>query len=675
MAYGRLDVFWPDGLFKTYLLEADNISVGRAATSAIALDSDTISRYHLSITRRGDEVFITDLESSSGTFVDGMRLQQNTPHRLLGGEEILIGELLLIYHDVDESPTRPVPVPEEVTRRIELKDGRFAIDIEGPEIAISPGAHTSARVKISNLSDQPERFSIAVEGIPREWLRIDRPEIDIAAGRSGEAVISIKPVRRSDSKPGIYTLRVTVQLKSDPDAAATTSVPVTILPFSSLGADLETPRLYRGQAFRLGLHNRGSAPLSLQIMGHDPEGSGLRFAIVPPQVAVAPGQRIAIAGRVQPRRQSVFGDARLYPFDVRIRSSDASGFLIGLRGQLVEQPPLPRWTAYVLLGLSLMTTAIIFFGLLLLLRPAPPPAIDSFNAGSTRVAQGTPIELTWSLRDANDLRLLVDGREIAVLDPTTTSAQLNTGNYTGTIDVRLLASNGSGQAEASTRIEIYQPLAIEYFTINPQPLMRYVVQPVTISWSASSAAITQLNGIEALSTTPIDPVYGPAATIMVLGHVRDEPVTLELFAQSADGASIRQAQTIETIDPLCLTLSEVRLHDGPSTANQVISTVQANTTLVATARDLGGGWLRLRLPAGTFGWGEREAFLCAPEFNPDDLIIDASAPTPPPSPTPSATAPPTTTPLITTTPAPATLPPPTATAPLARPTATPFGAG
>ena len=30
MAYGRLDVFWPDGLFKTYLLTDSTISIGRS---------------------------------------------------------------------------------------------------------------------------------------------------------------------------------------------------------------------------------------------------------------------------------------------------------------------------------------------------------------------------------------------------------------------------------------------------------------------------------------------------------------------------------------------------------------------------------------------------------------------------------------------------------------------
>ena len=56
MAYGRLDVFWPDGLFKTYLLTDPTISIGRSPGNSIPLETDTLSRYHASLTHKDGEV-------------------------------------------------------------------------------------------------------------------------------------------------------------------------------------------------------------------------------------------------------------------------------------------------------------------------------------------------------------------------------------------------------------------------------------------------------------------------------------------------------------------------------------------------------------------------------------------------------------------------------------------
>ena len=120
MAYGRLEVFWPDGQFKTYALTEPSISVGRSSGNTIALDSNTLSRYHINIRNQDGEVTVTDLDSANGTFVDSTKLKRDEAHVLYGGEEIQIGELRLIYYFLDETPTRPITVPEAATQRIEL---------------------------------------------------------------------------------------------------------------------------------------------------------------------------------------------------------------------------------------------------------------------------------------------------------------------------------------------------------------------------------------------------------------------------------------------------------------------------------------------------------------------------------------------------------------------------
>ena len=87
MAYGRLDVFWPDGQFQTFPLAEPTVSVGRSSGNTISLDSDNISRYHFNLTHKDGQTYITDLGSANGTFLNGgIRLKPGKPHALRSGE-------------------------------------------------------------------------------------------------------------------------------------------------------------------------------------------------------------------------------------------------------------------------------------------------------------------------------------------------------------------------------------------------------------------------------------------------------------------------------------------------------------------------------------------------------------------------------------------------------------
>lgn len=53
-----------------------------------------VSRVHAEIAVRADGVFVTDLGSTNGTWVNGVRLAPNTPHRLRHGDLLALGKLV-----------------------------------------------------------------------------------------------------------------------------------------------------------------------------------------------------------------------------------------------------------------------------------------------------------------------------------------------------------------------------------------------------------------------------------------------------------------------------------------------------------------------------------------------------------------------------------------------------
>lgn len=648
MAYGQLDVFFPDGVMTSYTLTEDNISIGRSAGNSIALETDTISRYHLSITHTADGVFVTDLESQNGTFIDGARLKQNEPYPLHGGAEILIGELILIYNEADASPTRPIVVPEE-TQQAARVDATFRIELEQPDIAVPPGAHTSARLTITNLLEVPQKLAISAAGLPADWLRVSPPQVEVSPEASITVVISVKPLRRAESRPGDYRLDVSVLPRdADPEAAEaarlTVTTPIRILAFSGFGYVLEPRHVRPGDPFRLHMHNQGNAPLPIALGFHaasteegppNAKNSVLQVAFSQPALTFAPGQRVTVTGTARPTSTPLFGDPYTLTVDLTARSGDAAGFTLAQRVHLSVKPPLPRWALYavasgVVMGVLALVLAVIAF-----VSAPVTPVIESFTAREGRITQGTPIALDWEVRGAQSVGLRAAGIPAGdMIDPAAGYAQISTENISGVITVELQAINGDRIVQAETVVEVVVPLAITGFTVEPSPLVRYVAQVVTLRWSAVGAVRTAISGLEQITTAPVNASYGAAGELTFNTIPAQAAYTLTLSAANSAGELISVPFTITTLDPECTADRELTLHAGPDAGGQVISTAPAGTRVVVDARDIGGGWLRV---AGGRGWGERDAFACDATFNPDDLLQALAVPTVVPSPAATAT--------------------------------------
>jgi pSer/pThr/pTyr-binding forkhead associated (FHA) protein len=68
--------------------------IGRAPGCQLRPDSDRVSRHHAEIDMEGERVFLRDLCSRNGTYLNGERIHRPTP--LGDGDRIGIGPLLLV---------------------------------------------------------------------------------------------------------------------------------------------------------------------------------------------------------------------------------------------------------------------------------------------------------------------------------------------------------------------------------------------------------------------------------------------------------------------------------------------------------------------------------------------------------------------------------------------------
>jgi hypothetical protein len=79
---------------ESFALDRDRMTIGRRPDSDIFLDDVTVSRDHALIVRRGGDLYLDDLGSLNGSYVNRRRIES---HRLEDGDELQIGKYKLTF--------------------------------------------------------------------------------------------------------------------------------------------------------------------------------------------------------------------------------------------------------------------------------------------------------------------------------------------------------------------------------------------------------------------------------------------------------------------------------------------------------------------------------------------------------------------------------------------------
>jgi pSer/pThr/pTyr-binding forkhead associated (FHA) protein len=87
----RLRILEPPGHKGEVYALTDEVTVGRGGGCGIVLTEDQfVSTVHARLFRRGEGLYVEDLGSRNGTFVNGEQVQ--APHRLRRGDRVQFGE-------------------------------------------------------------------------------------------------------------------------------------------------------------------------------------------------------------------------------------------------------------------------------------------------------------------------------------------------------------------------------------------------------------------------------------------------------------------------------------------------------------------------------------------------------------------------------------------------------
>jgi hypothetical protein len=75
---------------RTQELKAATTSIGRAEDNTFAIVDASVSSHHCEVLLRGSEVFVRDLNSTNGTFIDGERITEGA---LKAGQVLQVGQI------------------------------------------------------------------------------------------------------------------------------------------------------------------------------------------------------------------------------------------------------------------------------------------------------------------------------------------------------------------------------------------------------------------------------------------------------------------------------------------------------------------------------------------------------------------------------------------------------
>ncbi|MGC8743966.1 MAG: FHA domain-containing protein [Verrucomicrobiia bacterium] len=77
---------------RSYELKSEKTTVGRVEDNAFHIPEPSVSSHHCEIYLRGNEVFIKDLNSTNGTFIDGVQITEGV---IKPGQILRLGQVLL----------------------------------------------------------------------------------------------------------------------------------------------------------------------------------------------------------------------------------------------------------------------------------------------------------------------------------------------------------------------------------------------------------------------------------------------------------------------------------------------------------------------------------------------------------------------------------------------------
>lgn len=179
--------YWVEYKGNAIELRGGQLLVGRSAMCRLVLDDPLVSRQHAEFRLVGDSVFLFDLKSVNGVYVNGKRVDQKQEVR--PGDKVLIGEqeMILSARSADKETKPHVPARRKFIETLHASDAALnqeSAAVRATARPYSSGSLEEGSVEPKSLSDTKEELTFQGEAL--ELLTGVADKV-LALGRGEEA--------------------------------------------------------------------------------------------------------------------------------------------------------------------------------------------------------------------------------------------------------------------------------------------------------------------------------------------------------------------------------------------------------------------------------------------------------------------------------------------------------
>lgn len=123
-----LNVVYPTELAQSLSLSETPIVLGRSRQSDLCIEDEWVSRRHCQVWIQSDKIWVEDLNSTNGTYVDGQSINRQVNLNL--GQRIQLGKIILQVFEQAESSDPHTMVLESIGDPWESYSSQYLIAIE-----------------------------------------------------------------------------------------------------------------------------------------------------------------------------------------------------------------------------------------------------------------------------------------------------------------------------------------------------------------------------------------------------------------------------------------------------------------------------------------------------------------------------------------------------------------
>ena len=319
-------------------------------------------------------------------------------------------------------------------------EGRIGILMASTQFSVAPGSHVTIPVLLHNRGLESDIFHLHVEGIPASWVSTPSALIRLEPGQQEEVELTIQPPRAPESGAGRHPFTFQVKSQEALNQQADVDCILTVAAYSEYSSDLHPKQLIIGQTAHVIVKNLGNFQDSFNV-SFESQGNTLLFEkverqqtvqppgeliITPireqPTLHLPPGGADSIEFRAKPRTYPFIGGQTVYPFTVRVQSTEKVEQTH--EGDMAFKALIPLWVVAVLAILVISSLCILSFAGLRMQGQAASSTQTAQNVGSliaaaTQTASFNQTQAATIGQEDTDGDGLTNAREIELgTDPT-----------------------------------------------------------------------------------------------------------------------------------------------------------------------------------------------------------------------------------------------------------------